>query len=205
MFMRWSSPEAAFQLLKQCFAGQLCDITGIEDYHRLDESGGVQWPWPKASTGTTPPTERRLFEDGRFFTTDGRAKFFYEQPRVAPELPDESYPFTLLTGRGTSAQWHTQTRTAKSDVLRKLAPAGVYVEMNPDDARRLDIAANSKVRVVSRRGELTVTVFITPTVQRGQLFIPMHYDGVNDLTLPAFDPYSRQPSYKACAVRVEPL
>jgi anaerobic selenocysteine-containing dehydrogenase len=31
----------------------------------------------------------------------------------------------------------------------------------------------------------------------------MHYAGTNELTYPAFDPYSRQPSYKYCAVRIE--
>jgi assimilatory nitrate reductase catalytic subunit len=27
---------------------------------------------------------------------------------------------------------------------------------------------------------------------------------LNQLTFPSFDPHSRQPSYKACAVRVQP-
>jgi assimilatory nitrate reductase catalytic subunit len=30
----------------------------------------------------------------------------------------------------------------------------------------------------------------------------MHYEAVNRLTYAAFDPYSRQPSYKACAVKI---
>jgi len=209
MFMKWASPEAAFQLLKRCSKDQPCDISGIEDYRMLDDCGGVQWPWPSApaiESGTEPPspaTERRLFEDGQFYTPDGRAKFIFEAPRPAPEPPDHSYPFLLLTGRGTSAQWHTQTRTAKSDVLRKLAPANIYVEVNPDDAAHLGITPNSKVRITSRRASITATVFVTATVQPGQLFLPMHYEGVNQLTYPAFDPYSRQPSYKACAVRIE--
>lgn len=33
----------------------------------------------------------------------------------------------------------------------------------------------------------------------------MHYGLVNQLTFPAFDPHSRLPSYKACAVTVAPL
>jgi assimilatory nitrate reductase catalytic subunit len=173
----------------------------------LDDCGGVQWPWPSATEAATesssPAPERRLFEDGRFYTADGRAKFIFEAPRPAPEQPDHSYPFLLLTGRGTSAQWHTQTRTAKSDVLRKLAPANIYVEVNPDDAAHLGITANSKVRLTSRRASIVATVFLTPTIQPGQLFLPMHYEGVNQLTHPTFDPYSRQPSYKACAVRIE--
>jgi assimilatory nitrate reductase catalytic subunit len=30
----------------------------------------------------------------------------------------------------------------------------------------------------------------------------MHYETVNQLTLAVFDPYSKQPAYKACAVRL---
>ena len=44
---------------------------------------------------------------------------------------------------------------------------------------------------------------LTPTVQPGQLFMPMHYAKANKLTMASFDPHSRQPSYKFCAVRVE--
>ena len=47
---------------------------------------------------------------------------------------NESYPFILLTGRGRTSQWHTQTRTSKSDVLRQLYPEQVYVEIHADDA-----------------------------------------------------------------------
>jgi assimilatory nitrate reductase catalytic subunit len=59
------------------------------------------------------------------------------------------------------------------------------------------------VRVTSRRGTLTATAFVTATIQPGQVFIPMHYAGTNQLTHPSFDPYSRQPAYKACAVKIE--
>jgi assimilatory nitrate reductase catalytic subunit len=58
--------------------------------------------------------------------------------------------------------------------------------------------------VTSRRGSVTAAAFVTPTVCRGQAFLPMHYATANQLTFPAFDPYSRQPSYKHCAVRIEP-
>jgi len=57
--------------------------------------------------------ERRLFEDGLFYHTDKKARFLFEAPRDMPEPPDEEYPFVLLTGRGSSSQWHTQTRTGK--------------------------------------------------------------------------------------------
>ena len=104
----------------------------------------------------------------------------------------------------TSAQWHTGTRTEKSAVLRKLRPDAVYVEMNPEDARRFGVTPQSNVRIRSRRGELTAKAFITPTIQAGSVFIPMHYAATNRLTLAVFDPYSRQPGYKACAVPGQP-
>jgi anaerobic selenocysteine-containing dehydrogenase len=212
MFAKWSSPEAAFQILKEVSREMPDDITGIRDYRMLDECGGIQWPLSEAAAlrcqtsdaRSQIPSERRLFEDGRFFTGDGRARFLFEEPRKAPEQPDEKYPFLLLTGRGTSSQWHTNTRTGKSDVLRKLYPKECYVEINPKDAQRLQIHRNSVVRISSRRAEIRATAFVTPTVQPGQLFVPMHYPEVNRLTFPAFDAYSRQPSYKACAVKIEP-
>lgn len=212
LFSRLTSPESAFQILKRLSAGQPCDFTGIRDYQHLEEAGGIQWPFVANSgeqdgngtqQGSKTLPERRLFEDGRFFTPNGQARFIFEKPRDLPEPSDEEYPFTLLTGRGTSAQWHTGTRTEKSDVLRKLHPSAVYVEIHPDDARRLGIASHGRVKVSSRRGTLTAKAFITSTIQPGQVFVPMHYAEANRLTLASFDPYSRQPSYKACAVRVE--
>jgi anaerobic selenocysteine-containing dehydrogenase len=214
-FKRWTSPEAVFHLLKDISRNQPCDITGVQDYRMLDEQGGVQWPFPESINRSeqnldqnkkeTPfSKERRLFEDGKFFTEDGRARFLFDPPRKMPEKPDDEYPFLLLTGRGTSSQWHTNTRTEKSDVLRKLYPKQCYVEINPKDAKRLGIRANDIVSIASRRAEITATAFVTPTVQPGQVFIPMHYLEVNKLTFPAFDPHSRQPSYKASAVRISP-
>jgi assimilatory nitrate reductase catalytic subunit len=62
---------------------------------------------------------------------------------------------------------------------------------------------NGSVRVSSRRGELVAVAFVTPTIQPGQVFIPMHYATTNQLTFASFDPHSRQPAYKSCAVRLE--
>lgn len=203
-FARWDSPESVFQILKEVCSGQPCDIAGIKDYAMIDAAGGIQWPC--ASPADLPlPRERRLFEDGRFFHPDGKARLIFEAPRPLPEPRDLEYPLLLLTGRGTSAQWHTGTRTEKSAVLRKLRPDGVYVEINPEDARRFGVTPASNVRIRSRRGELTARAFITPTIQPGSVFIPMHYVATNRLTLAVFDPYSRQPAYKACAVQVSPI
>lgn len=200
MFRRWESPAAVFELLKLLSAGQPCDVTGIEDYAMLTERGGIQWPYP-GSGGEW--TERRLFTDGKFFHADDRAKFICEEPRALPEPPNKKFPFTLLTGRGSVAQWHTQTRTGKSAILRKLYPEELYVEINPHDAAEFRVRSGDLVIVSSQRGEVRGRALVTPAVQPGQLFIPMHYEATNRLTHPAFDPYSHQPAYKACAARIE--
>jgi assimilatory nitrate reductase catalytic subunit len=200
LFRRWSSPEATFHILKKLSAGLPCDFTAIGDYAHLDAEGGIQWPLKEA----TMLRERRLFADGKFFHVDGRAKFLFDLPRPVAEPTDERYPFALLTGRGTSAQWHTGSRTNKSALLRSLAPENCYVELHPADAARFGIAPQSPVRISSRRGSIQATAFITANVQPGQVFIPMHYAAVNRLTNASFDPHSRQPSYKHCAVTIEP-
>jgi assimilatory nitrate reductase catalytic subunit len=150
-------------------------------------------------------SERRLFEDGRFYHPDGRARFVFGDPRRVPEATDAAYPFTLLTGRGSASQWHTLTRTGKSSVLEKLGPSTPYVEISPVDAAALGITSNDRVVIESRRGRMTARAFVTNGVQPKQVFVPMHYARTNQLTLAAFDPSSRQPAYKACAVLVRPL
>ena len=224
MFAEWTSPEAAFQILKRLSAGQPCDITGIADYKHLDECGGIQWPFSEMqneelrmknqnaavtvdnySFSILPSSfkERRLFADGQYFTPDGKAKFLFDQPRSVAEPTTEEYPFVMLTGRGTSAQWHTNTRTGKSAVLRTLYPANAYVEIHPSDLARLGLVANKPVAVLSRRGRIECAAVASPSVQPGHVFIPMHYDVTNRLTRTEYDPHSRQPSYKYCAVRLE--
>ena len=197
MFAKWTDPQAAFKILAKISKGQPCDISGITDYRMLDENGGIQWPLKPEDELTT---HRRLFADGKFFHADGKAKFLFEDSRLMPELPDGDYPFVLLTGRGSAAQWHTQTRTGKSAVLRKLYPNDIYVQINPVDAKAMDIQPTQWVYVHSRRGQLKARAFVTATVQPGQIFIPMHNHETNRLTKPVFDTYSHQPSYKACAV-----
>jgi assimilatory nitrate reductase catalytic subunit len=215
MFARWQSPANVFQSLKQISRDQPCDFTGIEDYDHLDREGGIQWPFPQCSPHApheahraervdypAADSERRLFADGRFFHADGRARLLWESPRPMPEEPNHRYPLILLTGRGTAAQWHTQTRTAKSAVLRGLYPAEPYIEMHPQDARARGITPGTFVSVASQRGEIRARALLTPTIMPGQVFVPMHYEITNLLTDAVFDPHSHQPAYKACAVEV---
>ena len=202
LFREWESPEAVFHILKRISQGTPCDISGIRDYQMIEECGGIQWPFPEGETEAKLTQERRLFEDGKYFCADQRAKFIFEEEKTPPEPVSRKYPFVLLTGRGSTAQWHTQTRTGKSAILKKMYPSEVYVEINPDDAERLGLKHSEWVWVITRRARVRAMASITPAVRQGQIFMSMHYEETNKLTLASFDPYSRQPSYKICAADV---
>ena len=76
------------------------------------------------------------------------------------------------------------------------------MEINPEDACKLSIRDGQWVYVSTRRGEIRARALVIPSVQQGHIFLPMHYEVSNHLTLPSFDPYSYQPSYKMAAARV---
>ena len=204
LFDRWKTPEDVFASMKALSKGRFCDFSGIEGYEQLDAEGGIQWPCPSESgeSPKPPAPERRLFEDGRFPTESGRARFVFDPPSAVPEPTDDAFPLVLLTGRGSSSQWHTQTRTAKSPVLRKLSRMEPYLEISPDDATAHGVESGDPVRVESRRGAITLRAMVTTAVAPGQVFAPMHYLESNELTLHIVDPHSRQPAYKHCAVRI---
>jgi len=199
LLREWSSPEAVFQIIKRLSSGQPCDISGISDYAALDAAGGVQWP----STTANPASERRLFENETFYHSDGKARFIFSDPQAPPDQHD--LPFVLLTGRGSSAQWHTLTRTGKSSVLRQLSPDSANIEVNPEDAKGLGIRTGDRVRVRSCQGSIVVGAVVTKTVAKGEVFMSMHSGLTNKLTFPAVDPFSRQPSYKFTRVQLSRL
>ncbi|MEM1226031.1 MAG: nitrate reductase [Planctomycetota bacterium] len=203
MFRKWTKPEDVFHSMRKLSDGRPCDITGIEGYRHIDSQGGIQWPWSRGESETgEPEQERRLFADGHFFHEDQRARLIVDDIASSPEPPCDEYPVWLMTGRGTVSQWHTQTRTSKSPVLRQLYPTNAYIEINSRDAQRLHITNGDLVRIQSRRGKATAVASVVPTVAAGQAFMPMHYEETNQLTLSHFDPHSRQPSYKDCAVSI---
>jgi assimilatory nitrate reductase catalytic subunit len=109
----------------------------------------------------------------------------------------------LNTGR-TVEHWHTRTKTGRIPVLEGLAPEA-WVEMHPDDAAARHLRSGDWARVASTRGAIdAIRVRVTPVVRRGEVFVPFHWDErcANRLTDDEFDPVSREPNYKQCAVEV---
>jgi assimilatory nitrate reductase catalytic subunit len=202
LFGGWTSPSDAFDEWKRVSKGRLCDYSGIS-YDALDRMGGLQWPFPEG-TATTSTEARRLYTDGVFQTPDGKARLIPTEWEPFPEQPRPAYPLILNTGR-TVEHWHTRTKTGGVAILNWLSPSA-WVEINPRDARQLQIAASDRVDVVSQRGRIRgLRVRVTETVAPGQIFVPFHWAefNANQVTQSAFDPVSREPNYKQCAVRVE--
>jgi len=120
------------------------------------------------------------------------------------EQPDEEYNLIFNTGR-TVEHWHTRTKTAKVEMLDSMVP-NAWLEMNPVDAAKLELRPHDRVNVVSRRSTVrNIELRITSIVAPGQVFMPFHFSETNSnfVTLGAFDPISREPNFKQCAVRVE--
>ncbi len=200
LYPGWRTPEDAFNEWRRVSRGRLCDYSGIS-YSLLAEHGAVPWPLPE---GSHPNGNSRLYSDGVFQTSDGRAKFICADWAPFPEQPGGKYPFVLNTGR-TVEHWHTRTKTAEVPILERLSPRA-WLEMNPRDARRLGLRSHDAVDVVSRRGRVEgVELRLTEIIAPGQVFMPFHFaeTNVNEVTQDAFDPISREPNYKQCAVRVE--
>ena len=151
------------------------------------------------------PTESsRLYSDAVFPTADGRARLICAEWAPFPEQPSGNYPFVLNTGR-TVEHWHTRTKTREVPILERLSPRA-WLEMNPRDAQRLGLRSHDSVDVISRRGRTKgVELRLTEITAPGQVFMPFHFfeTNVNEITQSAFDPVSREPNYKQCAVRVE--
>jgi len=200
LFPKWEKPQDAFEEWKRVSAGRLCDYSGMT-YEAIEKHDGIQWPYP---AGSSEVKSTRLYSDGHFQTDDGKAKLFCVEWKPFPEQPNREFPFVLNTGR-TVEHWHTRTKTGQVPILERMSP-NAWLEMNPKDARKLKLRPHDQVNVVSARGwvcgvELRVTEIIAP----GQVFMPFHYveTNANQVTQSAFDPISREPNYKQCAVRVE--
>ena len=136
---------------------------------------------------------------------DGKAIIWQRPYEPAPEEPDAEYPFWLNTGR-VLEHWHSGSMTRRVPVLHKAVPHS-YVELNPQDAKNMQIKTGDKVKLTTRRGDIILPASVNergvPTP--GQVFVPFFDENmlINEITLDSFCPISKEPDYKKCAVKVE--
>ncbi|QNI37240.1 molybdopterin oxidoreductase family protein [Edaphobacter albus] len=191
LYPGWSTPHDAFLEWQRVSSGRLCDYSEFT-WQQIEEANGIQWG------GSS------LYRDGIFRTEDGRARLHSVPCEPFQEQPDSNYNFILNTGR-TVEHWHTRTKTAEVGILNDMVP-NAWLEMNPSDAARLELKPHDRVTVRSRRGAVAdLELRITGIVAPGQVFMPFHFSETNSniVTLGAYDPISREPNFKQCAVRIE--
>ena len=198
-YFPYGSTEEIFTELRRASHGGTADYGGIT-WQRVVDEQGVFWPCP---TEGHPGTER-LYEGGRFYTPNGRAKFHPVRFRPPAEVVDDAYPIWLTTGRVVS-QYLSGTQTRRIGPLVEQYPEPLC-EMHPQLAARLGVADGDLVRVRSRRGEITLPAAVVATIRPDTVFIPYHWPGrqaANQLTQRALDPVSKIPEYKVSAVAIE--
>ncbi|TBU94708.1 nitrate reductase [Phytopseudomonas dryadis] len=199
----FAEPEQLFEEYKQLTRGRDLDLSGL-GYALLEDRGPQQWPFPAGAERGTP----RLYGDGRFPTANGRARFIADAYRPPREQREARYPLILNTGR-LRDQWHGMSRTGTAARLFAHAEEPL-LGLNPEDMRQRHLQDGQLARIDSRRGTLLIRVQSDAGLRPGQVFLPMHWGdrflkglGVNALTLPAFDPLSKQPELKHAAVEVQ--
>lgn len=160
-------------------------------------------------TAAAPDGTARLFEEGRFFTPDGRARLVAITPRPPATPTDQDYPLILNTGR-LRDQWHSMTRTGKTARLTAHA-AEPLVQVHPRDAACHGVSNGDLARLDSPQGELLARVAVTPDQRPGSVFVPIHWSDqfasrgrVDALVRAVTDPLSGQPEFKHAPVRLRP-
>jgi len=165
-------------------------------HHRRLEPSGLQWPCPSDDHPGTVFLHERTF-------SRGLGKFHAVEYIPSAELPDDTYPFVLSTGR-ILQHFHTGSMSRRSDALNAYV-SEPYAEIHPGDLAALGVADGGKVRVLTRRGEIVTNARAAERVARGSVFIPFHFveAAANRLTNDALDPKAKIPELKVAACRLE--
>ena len=188
----YQGPPDVFAEMRQAMPS----IAGIS-WERLEEQGSVTYPCESEAD----PGQPVIFIDD-FPTADGRARLVPAPFTNADELPDDEYPWVLITGR-LLEHWHTGSMTRRASVLDRIEPDPVAM-LHPDDLSRLGAHIGEPIQLTSRRGSITAFAGADPGLQPGQVFLPFcyHEAAANLLTNAALDPAAKIPEFKFCALQV---
>ncbi|WP_299946615.1 nitrate reductase [uncultured Microbulbifer sp.] len=184
------------------------DISLLSDIQRqeYDVLEPVQWPVNQVN----PQGRARLFNDGRFFTANGRAHFVPITPRAPLQQTCALYPLWLNSGRMRD-QWHTMTRTGHARTLLDHSEI-TEIQINPQDARQYNIEEGTLITLNNAQGKMSGRATLSEAQKPGQLFAPIHWSEtlardarVSALAAAVVDPHSGQPEFKQVPIQVEAL
>jgi formate dehydrogenase major subunit len=191
----WSYPDVGAVYTEM--ASTMPSLANIS-WDRLVREGAVTYP----TDGADKPGNEIIFSAG-YPTKSGRGKIVPANVLPPDEVPDETFPYVLSTGR-VLEHWHTGAMTRRSSVLDDLEPEAVAF-MAPRELKKLDVAPGGMLRVSTRRGTIELKARADSDVPQGMIFIPFCYAeaAANLLTNPALDPFGKIPEFKFCAAQVE--
>ncbi|MBW0157500.1 nitrate reductase catalytic subunit NapA [Sedimentimonas flavescens] len=184
------------------------DLADFDTYH---QARGLRWPVVggketlyRFREGYDPYV--KAGEGVKFYgQKDGKAKIIFAPYEPAAESPDEEYNLWLSTGR-VLEHWHSGSMTRRVPELHRAFPSAVLF-MHPDDATERGLKRGQEVRVSTRRGSIVTRVETRGRNKppKGLVFMPWFDESqlVNQLTLDATCPISKETDYKKCAVKVE--
>lgn len=149
----------------------------IATYARLRAMGnnGVQLPIKSFTDNKLIGTEM-LYTDSKFDTSDGKAEF---KPSPWPGLPKTvadqkaKHKFWINNGR-TNEVWQTAYHDQYNEFVRGRYPMA-YIEINPDDAKELTVAAGDIVEVFNDFGSTYAMAYPTGSAKPSQTFMVFAY------------------------------
>ena len=184
------------------------DIGGLSELSSEEYDALLPTRWPVLANAAS--RGERLFENGRFFHADGRARFVAAVPTAPAHALDEEYPLVLNTGR-IRDQWHTMTRSGKAPRLTSHLPEP-YVDMHEQDALLSGVLEGQLVRVSTHWGSLVARLRTSGELPRRMVFAPIHWSDmfssdarVGVLVSPTVDPVSGEPEFKHTPAQVAPF
>lgn len=209
----WKDEEDAFN---DGFAGQGAGMasqggpTGnLANYANLRAAGndGVQLPIVKVEKGVLVGT-RRLYTDNKFGTKSGKATFL---PSAQPPMPAPvakqvaKYDYWVHTGR-VNETWQTAFHTSRLANVRERWPMAP-VEINPEDAKKLDLVSGDLVMLYNDYGSVRAVVNVTESVRPKEIFLAFGFPNSpsNDLVTEYVDPDTKIPFYKGTAASIKKL
>ena len=198
-FFTYANAGEIFTELTAASKGGPIDYSGMT-YERIEQNMGLFWPCPAPEH----PGTLRLFEGGKFYHPDGKAKFHAYEYRPPAEDVDAEFPIFYTTGRVVS-QYLSGTQTRRIGALVDQYPEPLC-EMHPLLAAKFGIQDRDLVKVTTRRGDMTLPAQVVKTIRPDTIFIPYHWAGnkaANQLTNRALDPISKIPEFKVCACKIE--
>jgi assimilatory nitrate reductase catalytic subunit len=197
---------SAFENGYDNFPARDFDLSGLTNLteQAYNDLQPIQWPVNK----DYPNGRQRFFDDGKFFTANQKAQFVSLSPRLPQTKTSDELPMVMNTGR-IRDQWHTMTRTGKTDKLLQHMPEP-FVDIHPEDAKQYQLEENDLACINNPNGEILVRVKINKSQTQGNLFVPMHWTDqfaskgrMGALVNSIVDPISGQPENKHTPVAIE--